>query len=122
MKIQDKRFIKYVKNWLEEIKDSEFNFMISEAENIIETNEITPSNVLHLLRTLHYNINVESTYEDMTKVAIHEGNTQIINECLKLQLEHEYMYKVLSNYFTWEITYNGDEVNASIEYKNKEVA
>jgi len=120
--VHDKKFMQYAKNWLEGIKDGEFNFMISEAENIIEINEITPSNVLHLLRTLHYNINVKSTYKDMTKEAIYGCDTQIINKCLKIQLEHEYMYKVLSNNFTWEITYNGDKVDAIIEYKNKEVA
>lgn len=122
MKIHDKKFIRYVKNLLKGMRNSEFNFIVSEAKNIIKTKEITPSNVLHLVRLLHYNINVVSVYKEMTQKALYSGNTMAINECLKMQVEHEYMYKVLSNVFTWEITYNGDDVKAIIEYKNKEVA
>ncbi len=122
MKIDDKKFIRNVKNLLKDMKNSEFNFMVSEAKNIIKTKEITPSNVLHLVRLLHYNINVVSIYKEMTQKAVYSGNTMAINKCLKMQLEHEYMYKVLSNVFTWEIAYNGDDVKTIIEYKNKEVA
>ena len=122
MKINDKKFIRNVKNLLKDMKNSEFNFMVSEAKNIIKTKEITPSNVLHLVRLLHYNINVVPTYKEMTQKAVYSGNTMAINKCLKMQLEHEYMYKVLSNVFTWEIVYNGDDVKTIIEYKNKEVA
>ncbi len=122
MEINDKKFIRYVKNLSKDIKNSEFKFMASEAKNIIKTKEITPSNVLHLVRILHYNINLTSTYKEMMQKAVYSRNPMVINKCLRVKLEHEYMYKVLSNVFTWEIIYNGDNVEAIIEYKNKEVA
>ena len=121
MQINDKKFIKYVENWLDCWKSSEYNFLIAEAENILEIKEVTPENVLHLLRSLHYHINIEPIYKKMTKAAVYSGNIEAINKTIKVQLEHEYMYEVLAKIFTWKITYKGDDVEAIIKYKDEEI-
>ena len=108
-KIYDRKFMKYIKETMLDMKAQGITHFAEELNNILSTKELTLLNIGSLLQFLQYRINNPEHYNKEFLVAIQQGlSSAQANKFIKnLKAEHNYMYKIISKYFTCQKHENG---------------
>ncbi len=109
MKFYNKKFMKYVKYTMQDVRLHGRTKFANELKNIIETKELTLMNISTIYPFLQHRVDNPSHYDLEYETAIHQGEDikQAFASVAQLKKEHRYMIKIISKYFTYEKQGNG---------------
>ena len=104
MIINDKKFMKCVKDTMNDFKAQGHIQFAEELQNILEKREITLMNISTLVQFLQYRIDNPSHYDLEIQAALNQGESfkTAYSSMCQIKKERKYMTKILSKYFTWE--------------------